>query len=298
MGRPQLHKTEEAWLKAACRSNRKYYEKNKKEIGLKMTMNYHCKRYNAKSKHRDLASTFTAPKPNLSSLTPPSPPAHKNSVIYTLHRYDIKDAQSNLVVISAEIKPLCIKMVQDFQDNREAIQAHLSQHLETLERIQGFLCLATLDNNPHPNASDSVHVAVAGVMCQSKAITMATEELWCYSATREIDEEMTSKFLCGGLLYQTIVLSFEDELLQWEKQDTIPLLISSKNMMPTSKPQPMSIKKQAKPLWEVQDEFLQVFSPEYFRLQDDKDHIIFFNNLYAHFFARWPEEQRLFPGIT
>lgn len=96
-------------------------------------------------------------------------------------------------------------MVQDFQHNREAVQARLSQHLGTLERIQDYLRLSTLDDNSHPSVSDSGRVAAAGVTCRSKAITMAAEELWCYSATREIDEEMTSKFLRGGLLYQTIV---------------------------------------------------------------------------------------------
>ncbi|KAG1781391.1 hypothetical protein EV702DRAFT_1193578 [Suillus placidus] len=201
MGRPQLHKTEEAQLKAARRSNRKYYVKNKREIGLKMAMNYRHKRDNTtKSKRRNLPSASLAPKQSVSesSFTPPSPAAHKNCVIY-----DIEDAQSNLVVISAELKPLFIKMVQDFQDNREAVQAHLSQHLETLERIQEYL--QTLDDNSPSNASDLGRAAAAGVMCWSKAITMATEELWCYSATREMDEEMNLKFLHGGLLYQTIV---------------------------------------------------------------------------------------------
>lgn len=100
------------------------------------------------------------------------------------------------MVISAELEPLFIKMVQDFQDNREAVQSRLSQHLETLERIQQYL--RTLDD-------DLGCAAAAGVMCRSKAIIMATEELWCYSATSEMDEEMNPKFLRGGLLYQTIV---------------------------------------------------------------------------------------------
>ncbi|KAG1781392.1 hypothetical protein EV702DRAFT_1193579 [Suillus placidus] len=68
--------------------------------------------------------------------------------------------------------------------------------------------------------------------------------------------------------------------------------------MSASNPQSMYIKKQKKPLWEVQDKFLQTFSAEYFRIRDNADHIIFFNNLYARFFARWPEEERLFPGVT
>lgn len=68
-------------------------------------------------------------------------------------------------------------------------------------------------------------------------------------------------------------------------------------MVPASKPQPTSIKKK-KPLWEVQDEFLQKLSPEYFRIRDEKDRVVFFNNLFARFFARWPEEQTLFPGVT
>lgn len=60
----------------------------------------------------------------------------------------------------------------------------------------------------------------------------------------------------------------------------------------------MYIKRQKKPLWEVQDEFLQTLSAEYFRIRDDTDRTVFFNNLYARFFARWPEEERLFPGVT
>lgn len=78
MGRPQLHKTEEARLEAARRSNRKYYEKyvpaqiedyttdfehrNKEEIGLKMAKNYRHKRDDAKSKRRHFASASAAPK--------------------------------------------------------------------------------------------------------------------------------------------------------------------------------------------------------------------------------------------
>lgn len=77
MARPRLYKTEEERLEAARRYNRKYYEKynsctnsrlnanerrNKKAIGLKMAMNYRHKRDNTKSKHRDFASTSTAPK--------------------------------------------------------------------------------------------------------------------------------------------------------------------------------------------------------------------------------------------
>ncbi|KAG2339653.1 hypothetical protein BDR05DRAFT_950988 [Suillus weaverae] len=235
MGRPQLHKTEEAWLEAACRSNCKYYEKNKKEIGLKMAMNYCHKRDNTtKSKHRDFTSASMAPK------------------------YDIEDAQSNLVVISAKLKPLCIKM--------------------------GYL--QTLDSDSHPNASDSGCVVAAGVMCRSKVITMATEKLWCYSATREMDEEMNPKFLhrVANTLNKV--------------ESTMSKLISSKNTMPASNIQSMSIKKWKKPLWEVQDKFLQTLSAEYFRIWDDKDHTVFFNNLYACFFAHWPEEERLFPGVT
>ncbi|KAG1724894.1 uncharacterized protein EDB91DRAFT_1255031 [Suillus paluster] len=166
-----------------------------------------------------------------SSFTPPSPAVHKNCDIY-----DIEDAQSNLVVISTELKPLFIKMVQDFQDNREAVQSRLSKHLKTLEHIHEYL--QTLDDNLG-------HAVAAGVMCQSKAITMATEELWCYSAMREMDEEMNPKFFRRGLLYQTIT-----------------------------------------------------FSAEYFRLRDDTDCIVFFNNFYVCYFARWPEEERLFPGVT
>ncbi|KAG1720355.1 uncharacterized protein EDB91DRAFT_1257019 [Suillus paluster] len=227
MGRPQLYKTEEAWLKAARTSNRKYYAKNKREIGLKMARNYRHKRDNTtKSKCRNLTSAPMTPKQSVSesSFTPPSPAAHENCDIY-----DIEDAQSNLVVISTKLEPLFIKMVQDFQDNREAVH-------ETLERIHEYL--QTLDDNLG-------HAAAAGVMCQSKAITMATEELWCYSATREMDKEMNPKFLRGGLLYQMIT-----------------------------------------------------FSAEYFRLWDDTDHIVFFNNIYVRYFARWPDKERLFPGVT
>lgn len=78
MGRPQLHKTEEARLEAARRSNRKYYAKyvsctnsrlhaderrNRREIGLKMAMSYRHKRDNTtKSKRRNLASAPIDPK--------------------------------------------------------------------------------------------------------------------------------------------------------------------------------------------------------------------------------------------
>jgi hypothetical protein len=78
MGRPKLHKTEEERLEAVRRSNRKYYVKyvsctnsrlhaderrNKREIGLKMAMNYRHKRdATTKSKHRKLASAPIDPK--------------------------------------------------------------------------------------------------------------------------------------------------------------------------------------------------------------------------------------------
>jgi hypothetical protein len=91
----------------------------------------------------------------------------------------MKDAQSKFVVISVELDVLCVKMVQDFQDNQEAAQTCLSQHLQTLECIQGYLRSANLDDNPHPNTSDPGCTAAVGVMCRHKAITMATEELWC-----------------------------------------------------------------------------------------------------------------------
>ncbi|KAG1819930.1 hypothetical protein EV424DRAFT_1539732 [Suillus variegatus] len=310
MARPRLYKTEEERLEAARRYNRKYYEKynsctnsrlnanerrNKKAIGLKMAMNYRHKRDNTKSKHRDFASTSTAPKLTRS----PSPPAYENCVIY-----NIKDAQSHLVVISAKLEALCIKMVQDFQDNREAVQACLSQHLQTLERIQEYLRSANLDDNHHPNASDPGRTAAVGVMCRHKAITMATEELWCYSATREIDEEMPLKYIRGAqwLYFITDLIKAELRRPAASKGGTghsssYRYSTMSINMVPASKPQPTSIKKK-KPLWEVQDEFLQKLSPEYFRIRDEKDRVVFFNNLFARFFARWPEEQTLFPGVT
>lgn len=92
-------------------------------------------------------------------------------------------------------------MVHGFQDHREGAQERLSQHLETLERVQEYLRSETLDADEDSSRS----AMVAGVMCWSKAIIMATEELWCYSATSEIDEDLTSKYHRRGLLFQTIV---------------------------------------------------------------------------------------------
>lgn len=92
-------------------------------------------------------------------------------------------------------------MVHDFQDHREGVQERLSQHLQTLERVQEYLRFETL----HADSDSSRMAIVAGVMCRSKAILMAAEELWCYSATSEIDEEMIPKFRRRGLLFKTIV---------------------------------------------------------------------------------------------
>lgn len=72
---------------------------------------------------------------------------------------------------------------------------------------------------------------------------------------------------------------------------------SSTTSLSTKQQKNQSFKRQ-KPLWEVQDEFLQTLSPQYFRIRDDNDRVVFFNNLYARFFARWPEEKALFPGVA
>ncbi|KAG2051167.1 hypothetical protein BDR06DRAFT_974045 [Suillus hirtellus] len=97
--------------------------------------------------------------------------------------------------------------------------------------------------------SDSSHIAMVA-------------ELWCYSAMGEIDEEMTSKYHHRADEKQPKYQSMAPQ--QQKKQ---------------------SAKQQKKPLWQVQDEFLQMLSPAYFRIHNDNDRIVFFHNLFAHFFA-------------
>ncbi|KIK33162.1 hypothetical protein CY34DRAFT_18543 [Suillus luteus UH-Slu-Lm8-n1] len=197
MARPQLHNTEEERINAAWRYRAKYYERNKKAIGLKMAMKYRQKKYDSHSDcaPKPLSTPKLSSRPSISSISSCTT-SHKNGIIR-----DINDAQSKLVVICAELEPLSHRMVHDFQDHREGVQERLSQHLQTLERVHEYLRLETLDAD-----SESSRIAiVAGVMCRCKAILMAAEELWCYSATSEIDEEMIPRFHRRGLLFQTIV---------------------------------------------------------------------------------------------
>lgn len=85
--------------------------------------------------------------------------------------------------------------MKNFLHDRQVVLDNLSKRLETLGHIEEYLRSAT-----------SVHrERIDGFVCRCKLIVAATEELWCYAAVSEIDEDLISKYNRRALLCQTLL---------------------------------------------------------------------------------------------
>ncbi|KAG2113706.1 hypothetical protein DEU56DRAFT_919668 [Suillus clintonianus] len=59
-----------------------------------------------------------------------------------------------------------------------------------------------------------------------------------------------------------------------------------------------SLPKKPLPLRQIEEEFLQSRSEEFFAIRDPAQRPFFFSRLFSSWFARWPEEKMLFPGTS
>lgn len=109
-------------------------------------------------------------------------------------RIDIDNVESTLTTC-AQLDKLCNQLANNFLRDRQAVLDALTERLETLVHVEEYLRSANSVHRDH----------IEGFMCRCKLVVAATEELWCYAAVNEVDEDLVSKYSRRSLLCQTLL---------------------------------------------------------------------------------------------
>ncbi|KAG2107752.1 hypothetical protein DEU56DRAFT_762599, partial [Suillus clintonianus] len=192
MGRPRLHKTQEESTEAARISRRKYYQRNKERCNAaKQSLRNSLKKSNT-DESVQISSMNSWAVLNCIKL--------KKSVL-KLHAHP----DGNTIT---GIRIRIIGAKQSIQS--EPVQlANGARYRFWIPCLNGLRHWATL-KSIYVTQPPFITIALMAV-CRCKLIVAATEELWCYAAVSEVDEDLVSK--CQGVpltdvMYGMLRMSF------------------------------------------------------------------------------------------